>query len=43
MAFMVEINRLETYHISFEEGNEPMFLLDNFSYHISKRYKLFIT
>ena len=30
-----EINRLETYHISFEEGNEPMFLLDNFSYHIS--------
>lgn len=30
-----EINRLETYHISFEEGNEPMFLLNNSSYHIS--------
>ena len=30
-----EINRLETYHISFEEGNEPMFLLDNSYYHIS--------
>lgn len=31
-----EINRLESYDISFEEGNEPMFLLDNFSYYISK-------
>jgi len=31
-----KVDTLETYHVFFEEGNEPMFLLDNFSYHISK-------
>lgn len=31
-----EVNKMETYNVFFEEGNEPLFLLNNFSYHISK-------